>query len=129
MAKRNYRAEYQRRIERLTAEGYSRSQARGHPKTRTKRDVDTGRVYKVKIERSIRVERVRDRVEADRRAAFGGELPKRQRGESQGAYEGRLASLRESAGEYDWDDQDSFMDDMRDEGLSEHEGFDIWFGY
>lgn len=125
---RNYREEYRRRIERLEAQGFSRSQARGHAKTRTKYH-DDGAAYKVKIERPVRVERIRAKVEEDRRQVFGGELPKRQRGESPAAYESRLETLRVAQGLYDWEDQDDFMEAMRDEGLSEHEGFEIWFGY
>ena len=125
---RDYRAEYRQRLERLEGQGFSRSQARGHAKTQTKVS-DGGVRYKVKLERPIRVERIRGRVEADRRKAFGGELPKRQRGESAAAYEGRLDTLRTAQGLYDWEDQDDFMESMREEGLSEHEGFEIWFGY
>jgi hypothetical protein len=125
---RNYREEYRRRIERLETQGFSRSQARGHPKTRTKIH-DDGTRYTVKIERSIRVERIRTKIETDRRRVFGGELPRRQRGESRQAFENRLETLRVAEGYYDWEDQDGFMEMMRDEGLSEHEGFEIWFGY
>jgi len=140
MAKRrDYRAEYARRIERLTAEGYSRSQARGHAKTKQIRDAKTGQTRSVRVERPIRVERVREKVERARREAFGGELPKRKRGESPREYDDRLAGIRvevedrdqelEVEQDFDFDDMDDFLDSMRDLGLTEHEAYDLWFGY
>lgn len=138
MAKRDYRAEYARRIERLTSQGFSRSQARGHVKTKR---VDDGRGGKrvVRLERSVRTERVREKVETDRRAAFG-DLPKRERGETAAQYERRLDVARrdfERSAEYDpdrepaydWDDFEGFRDSMLNDGLNEHEAYDLWFGY
>jgi len=85
----------------------------------------------VRVERPVRVERVRARFERDRRAAFGGELPKRQRGETASAYERRVEAVRQEdkRTRYDWSDFDSFMDSVDEEGLSEHDGYDIWYGY
>ncbi len=127
---RDYRAEYRQRIERVTAQGFSRSVARGHAKTKVKH-TDDGQPYRVKVERPLRVERIRARVEADRRKAFGGDLPKRQRGESPAAFEARMDAARDAAARtrFDWDDMESFLDMARDEGLTEHEGHEIWNGY
>ena len=138
MSKRDYRAEYARRISRLEAQGFSRSQARGHVKTKTIDDERGGR-RTIRLERSIRTERVREKVETDRRAAFG-DLPKRERGETAAHYDKRLDDARkehERSAEYDpdrepaydWDDFEGFLDSMLDDGLNEHEAYDLWFGY
>jgi uncharacterized protein YoaH (UPF0181 family) len=152
--KRDYAVEYAKRIERLMAEGFSRSQARGHVKTKEITDTKTGQTRTIKLERSVRLEHVRARVQADRARAFGGNPPQRQRGETKIAYDDRLAEMRQETfddrepedfgdvdydnepedysdyeSEYSWDNFDDFRDEMLDEGLNEHEIYELWFGY
>jgi hypothetical protein len=125
--KRDYAAEYRARIARITAQGYSRSQARGHAKSQTKTR-DDGSKYTVRLERSIRTERIRDRVQADRTRAFGGEVPeRRRRGESAAQYRDRLGEPSQPS-QYDWPSFEGFMDDLQDD-LTEHEIYELWFGY
>lgn len=173
--KRDYAAEYKRRIDRLTAAGFSKTQARGHVKTKVIDDGKGGQ-RRINLERTVTVENIRAKVQTARDKAFGGNPPeRRQRGETKTAYEDRIATARaesivnrvtgtvaemvediadsaidflEDIGEafeghdydadyeaasdevdYSWDDMDSFLEEMRDEGLSEHDAHDLWFGY
>ena len=133
--KRNYRAEYKRRIERALKLGYSRSIARGHPRTKTVRGKD-GRKRKVVQELGLRAAKflgkrpgtkLRELVEADAAYVFG-EPPRRIMGDNDGPhYALRLKELERRDGLFDWTNEGVFIEAMRALGLTERDAYAFWF--
>lgn len=150
--KRNYRAEYARRIARGQVRGMSVSQSRGHPKTRTvvvkTRKGTRKRVERVELaitainaanarakSRGIRpvfkagadLAAVKRAVVRDARYAFG-EVPKR--GFDDGSapeYQLRLEQLASRQSAFDWKNEGKFIEEMMALGLSERQAYSQWF--
>lgn len=123
--KRDYKAEYQRRIQRAKEKGYSKAVGRGHPRQR-----------KGKHELGIRAAQllglppgtdIDEYVAADARRVFGGHRPKR-REASIPDYMLRLAELQKTDGEFDWTSEAAFIAQMTALGLTEHEAYGKLFG-
>ncbi len=154
--KRNYRAEYARRIARGKAKGLSVSVSRGHPKTKIKTIV--GRKGKRKETRRIEIgikqakraneyllgRKIRPHIAAgmtdaevrafvlrDRDYTFNGDAAQvvRQRGDGSGPeYQLRLEQLASRAGAFDWKNEGKFIKEMM--GLfnkTEREAYSLWF--
>jgi hypothetical protein len=138
--KRDYRAEYKRRIARALAKGYSRNVARGHAKTKTrtvKRKDGTKEKIVVHVEMSIKAAKFfgekpgttyKEVLERDARHVFG-EVPKRVKGEDKTstAYQLRLEGLAKFDGQFNWLDEQAFVEQMMAAGLSEREAYTHWF--
>lgn len=136
--KRDYRAEYKRRIERALQKGYSRSVARGHPKTRTitvqtaagpkkkKQIVEVG----IKASKFLGIRPGGDFLKlilADSKHVFG-EVPKRREGDNDSPrYQLRLEQLQERGGVFDWTNEQNFIAEMQAAGLTEREAYEQWF--
>jgi hypothetical protein len=138
--KRNYRAEYKRRIARALEKGYSRSVARGHAKTKTRtytrKDGTKGREV-VHVEMSIKAAKLfgekpgtlyADVLRRDANYVFG-EVPKRIKGEDKTstAYQLRLEGLAKFDGQFNWLDEGAFIAQMMAAGLTEREAYTHWF--
>jgi hypothetical protein len=138
--KRNYRAEYKRRIARALAKGYSRSVARGHAKTKTrtyvKRDGTKGKEV-IHVEMSLKAAKLfgekpgtlyADVLRRDAIHVFG-EVPRRIKGEDKTstAYQLRLEGLARFDGKFNWLDEGAFIREMMAAGLTEREAYTHWF--
>ncbi len=155
--KRNYAAEYARRIARGKARGMSVSQSRGHPKKRTVTAVlkggrDKGKTVK-RIEivevgaaairaanararkRGIRpildagatIEDIKRAVLRDAQYVFE-DVPKREHGDgSAPEYQLRLEQLASRPGAFDWKNEAKFIAEMQALGLSEKQAYSQWF--
>jgi len=140
--KRNYRAEYKRRIARALAKGYSRSVARVHAKTKTRTYVGRdGKKHKevIHVEMSVKAAKLfgekpgtlyADVLKRDARFVFG-EVPRRVKGEDKTstAYQLRLEGLakRDADGVFNWLDEGAFIEQMMAAGLTEREAYTHWF--
>jgi len=122
--KRDYKAEYRRRVARAKAKGLSVAQGRGHPR---------------KGEMPISKEKIREIVKDDARKVFG-RLPKLQPDAPRiedGArsypdplsYEEFLKdkAKREGAGKFDWTDENAFIAALTQLGLTANEAYTLWF--
>jgi hypothetical protein len=109
--KRNYKAEYKRRIARAKARGFSVSQARGHAKP---------------TELSITAENMRMVVGKDAKRVFG-RKPKRLPGEDVFAYPERLEEMKKREGQFQWLDESAFIESITKLGLTEREAYTLWF--
>lgn len=151
--KRDYRAEYKRRIARGKARGLSRAQAAGHPKvkrivTKDKKGRKRVRIERVELgvsavnaanaraaKRGIRpilpsgatLRDVKRAVKRDALYAFG-EVPKRQHEDgSAPEYQLRLELLESRLSAFDWKNESKFIAEMMALGLSERQAYSQWF--
>lgn len=134
--KRNYRAEYKRRIARALEKGYSRSVARGHPKTKT---VKEGKVKrKVVTEIGLKAAKflgvrpggnLEDVLLEDARRVFGPKnVPKRGIEDPDApSYQLRLEEMAMRDGDFDWTNEANFIEQMRAIGLTERDAYKHWF--
>lgn len=138
-SKRDYRAEYKRRIERALKLGYSRSVARGHPKKKTVHFVDKAGVKRKKLEpvevglKGAKFLGVRpgtdiaELINKDALYVFG-KVPRRKKKDSDGPhYQLRLSELARTDGTFDWTNEGNFIEQMRAAGLTEREAYTFWF--
>ena len=112
--KRDYKAEYKRRVAKGKARGLSVSQSRGHP---------------VKGERlaSSLFERTKVKTRKDKRKVFGF-VPKRDdRHPDTVTYEEFLIDKAKREGNYNWTDEGSFIAALVAMGLSANEAYTLWF--
>jgi hypothetical protein len=119
--KRDYRAEYKRRIRRGKEKGYSKRVARGHPR-RKELGIRAAAVLGLPPGTDID-----EYVAADARRVFGGHRPKR-REASIPDFMLRLAELQKSDGEFDWTSEAAFIEQMTALGLTEREAYGKLFG-
>ena len=130
MAQRNYRAEYQRRIERAKVKGYSKSVARGHA-PRGVAGLRTAKFLGLEPGESLglapRDKRGRLKIVVeDARRTFG-EKPVRERGDTPESYAEKLAELQERKGKFEWSNEPAFVAMMLKLGLTEREAYTHWF--
>lgn len=114
--KRDYKAEYQRRIQRALEKGYSRRVARGHP-ARNELGIRAAAFVKERPGTPIR-----DVIIKDRKRVFG-KRPKIKKGENIPAYMLRLAELKKQDGQFDWDNEAAFIEQMQAMGLTIREAY------
>jgi hypothetical protein len=136
--KRNYRAEYKRRIERALQKGYSRSVARGHPKIKTITVDYSGvkRKKRVVVEVGLKGAKYlgvrpgtdfQKLIQADAKHVFG-EIPKRREIDSDSPrYQLRLEELQKRGGVFDWTNEQNFIAEMQAAGLTERDAYTQWF--
>jgi hypothetical protein len=129
--KRDYRAEYKRRLERAKAKGYSKDVARGHPK-KGRAGIRAANFLRIPVGSSIGLEErdTRGRVKIvvdDARKRFG-RRPKRKRGETIADYEERLIEMQRRRGSrFEWTDEFDFIRSMTELGLTERDAYTHWF--
>ena len=112
--KRNYKAEYQRRIARGKAQGLSKSQSRGHPRKGEKAA-------------SSLFERVKQKTREDAKHVFG-TVPKRNDEHPDAfTYEEFLIDKRKREGRFDWTDEGAFVQAITALGLTANEAYTLWF--
>lgn len=109
--KRDYRAEYRRRIANAVKRGFTRSQARGHAR---------------KAELSLSAAKIEQKVGKDAKRVFG-RKPKRLPGEDVFAYPERLEELKKREGQFQWLDESTFIASITQLGLTEREAYTLWF--
>lgn len=111
--KRNYKAEYKRRVKLGKARGLSKSQSRGHPK---------------KGELSASKARIKKDVRKDAKHVFGF-VPKRNEdnGPDPFTYEEFLADKKKREGRFDWTDEGAFVAAVTALGLTANEAYTLWF--
>lgn len=132
--KRDYRAEYKRRIERALEKGYSRSVARGHARKGRKNKGGYRRGAELGIKAAAAVGQkpgadLDSIIAKDAKYVFG-RKPKRKAKDDAGAsdYQLRLEELaRRDGGRFDWLSEANFIRQMRALGLSEREAYNHWF--
>jgi hypothetical protein len=110
--KRNYKAEYRRRLKQGKARGLSISQSRGHPR---------------KGELTASKARIARVVADDAKRVFGF-VPKRK--PSHGdlfTYEEFLKDKQKREGRFDWTDEAAFVNAITDLGLTSNEAYTLWF--
>lgn len=155
--KRNYRAEYRKRISRAKARGLSRAVGRGHApegvlgiKAAEFLSLRPGAVVRVKAGKSVK-----SIVAADAKRVFKGRKPKRGRynpktgkvvsrrkgessldyyertegweGESPDEYQLRLEGIMRKRGAFAWEDEKRFLGQMKALRVSEREAYTHWF--
>lgn len=114
--KRDYKAEYKRRLARAKVLGISKSVARGHPK---KGEKPLGR-------RTTRKD-IEDVVAKDAKRVFG-KKPKRTKEEQFPIdYEIKLADLKRRDGRFEWTDEASFVGTLQALGMTAHDAYTLWF--
>lgn len=137
--KRDYRAEYKRRIERALKLGYSRAIARGHPKTETvsyrgkdgskkkrKRVVELGlRAARFLGERPG--ERIDKIVARDAKYTFGKKPKRGYQDKNEIYYQMRLEEMERRQGTFDWTNEAKFIEQMLALGLTERDAYKNWF--
>jgi hypothetical protein len=120
--RRDYKAEYARRIKRALDQGYSRSVARGHAKHKKgELGIKAARVLNVKPGTNIF-----EIVARDAKYVFG-RKPKRKDEPDAPTY---LLTLEEKAkreGRFDWLNEAEFIESMKGLGFSERESYTMWF--
>lgn len=133
---RDYKAEYRARLKRALDLGYSRSVARGHPR-HNKNVVELGiraaaRLSKATGKKVKAGTDIREVINADRRYTFGGKEPKIQQGDRDdggiSAYMMRLAELKRKNGYFRWDNEEEFIKQMTDLGMSERQAYTTLLG-
>ena len=120
--KRDYKAEYQRRLQRAKEKGYSVAVARGHAPKGT---LGIRAAKRAKELLAIR-QQVEKEVERDARKVFG-RKPKREKGEQPFIYQEKLEELKKRDGQFAWTDEQSFVDEMLELGLTERDAYTFWF--
>jgi hypothetical protein len=137
--KRDYRAEYKRRIEKALKEGYSRAIARGHPKTEVVHYVDRkGQKQKRRrvVELGLRAarflgerpgERIDKIVARDAKYTFGKKPKRGFQDKNEVYYQLRLEELERRQGTFDWTNERKFIDQMLALGLTERDAYKNWF--
>jgi hypothetical protein len=137
--KRDYAAEYKRRVDRALKLGYSLAIARGHPKTKTvwyvKKSTGEKKKKKVVVELGLRAakllgerpgEDIAKLIARDAKYVFG-KKPKRGFGDdSAPAYQLRLEELARRDGTFDWINERAFIDQMMALGLTENDAYVHW---
>ena len=118
--KRNYAAEYARRIARAKEKGYSKSVARGHAR-KGEAGIKAAKFLGVKAGADIDAI-----VAADARRVFG-RKPKREFGEAPVQYEEKLIELKKREGRFEWTDEAAFIAAMGDLGMTTHDAYTFWF--
>lgn len=120
--KRDYKAEYARRIARAKEKGYSRSVARGHA-----RHGEAG----IRVAARMGVTPGADidsTVAKDKRRVFGRKIPRRAPGEGPLEYEERLTEIQQKPErQFKWTTQDDFIASLIELGLTEREAYTHWF--
>jgi hypothetical protein len=119
--KRDYKAEYQRRIQRAQEKGYSKRVARGHPR---RKELGIRAAATLGLPPGTDLD---EYVAADARRVFAGHRPKR-RETSIPDFMLRLAELQRTDGEFDWTSEAAFIAQMTALGLTEHEAYGKLFG-
>ncbi len=114
--KRDYAAEYQRRVARAEAKGYSRSIARGHP---PKGVLGISLSNKLKVPVGTEIADISLR-HVDRPGADPDVIENELRAEG---------FTDRELDEIDYLDQDSFLRMMLDYGYTPHEAYQLYFGY
>lgn len=124
--KRDYKAEYRARLEKALREGYSRSVARGHPRrTKTVRELGIRAARKAGLKAGANIAEL---VRRDMLHTFGTTVRKTAEDASVSAYVVRLDRLKQMEGEFDWTNEEKFIEEMQALGLTEREAYSALFG-
>lgn len=135
MRKRNYKAEYARRIARAKAKGISLSVARGHPRfgetllsklkkpPKLRKPRDYKKEYQAKKLRHLAWE-----ISQDAKRVFG-RKPKRKYELNPNEYEETLIELPKKAPEIEWQwtDEHAFIESLTAMGMPTQEAYTLWF--
>lgn len=136
--KRDYKAEYQRRLSRGKSRGISRTVASGHARkasANSKLPTEIGikeakalsKKYDVQVNPSGSVA---DLAREDMRFVFGRIIKRKRKQfkEDWVEYQLRLAKLQRREGIFDWTNKTRFLHQMKALQLSEREAYSTWFG-
>jgi hypothetical protein len=119
--KRNYRAEYKRRIDRALAKGYTRAVARGHaPK-------GTAGIKAAKFLGVNPGADLDDLIERDAKYTFGRKPKRRKDDTTPPEYQLRLEEMWKRDGRFDWRSEAEFIEQMQGLGFSKREAYTLWF--
>ena len=122
MKKRDYKAEYKRRIARAEEKGYSRAVARGHAR-KGEAGIRAAKFLGIRVGSDIDGVVRRDKIRV-----FGKKVPKRQKGEQDFEYEFRLEEERQRKEKrFKWTSQEEFIASLVNLGLTENEAYTHWF--
>lgn len=121
--KRNYRAEYRRRIKNALDKGLTRSQGRGHPR-KGELPAKKESVAKVVRDDAKRTFRKVPKLEPDapRIDSGGRSYP------DPSAYEEYLRDkVKREGSKFDWFDEQEFISSVTALGMTEREAYTLWF--
>ncbi len=139
--KRDYAAEYKRRIERAAKKKIPRDVARGHA-PKGKAGIKAARFLGIRPGEPLRAidpelfsnwEKIREQVARDARRVFGQKPKRGSAGDEDFAaeYELRLNELIEERGNkqgrFSWEDERRFVGEMRAMGATERQAYTFWF--
>jgi len=131
LKKRDYAAEYKRRIRRAKKLGLSKSVARGHAKhgeLSIKKAKALSEKFDVKVKPGTSI---KDLAKEDNKHVFGRLIKRKKKGrgdDDASEYAVRLESLKKrDDGIFDWENEHAFVEQMTELGLTEREAYSNWF--
>lgn len=128
--KRDYRAEYRKRIARGRARGLPRNIAAGHPKRGRDIGIEQAKALSEKFDVEVSPTRVKNIVLEDNKYTFGRYVRRRKKGHgdrSSDEYALRLGELKRRDGIFDWENEARFIQQMMGLGKTPREAYTLWF--
>lgn len=132
MKKRDYAAEYRRRIDRAQAAGYSKSVARGHPK-RNEVSLRIAKRLKIPPQETALIaaakQKIKRGVRRDKVRVFGSRVKRKRKVHPDTVTYEKFLQQKQQQEErkFDWTDEYEFVRQMMLLGFDEHEAYTLWF--